>query len=111
AARLLGDKQAGFDRLLDQIATMNTDEAELFATAYAAWNDLLIDGRPADEKSILAEIYGWHESKEKFTSARIRKRLEWMRSNNYVPTGQGQKTKPLRNQAAKFGGKRGARRK
>ncbi|HVA44928.1 MAG TPA: hypothetical protein VNH11_00955, partial [Pirellulales bacterium] len=47
AARLLGDKQAGFDRLLDQIATMNTDEAELFATAYAAWNDLLIDGRPA----------------------------------------------------------------
>jgi type I restriction-modification system DNA methylase subunit len=31
------------------IAAMNTDEAELFATAYAAWNGLLIDGRPADD--------------------------------------------------------------
>ncbi|MGH7194924.1 MAG: restriction endonuclease subunit S, partial [Candidatus Saccharimonadales bacterium] len=41
AARLLGDKQADFDRLLDHMAAMNTDEAELFATAYAAWNDLL----------------------------------------------------------------------
>jgi hypothetical protein len=95
AGRLLGTKQAGLDRLLDHIAAMNTDEAELFATAYAAWNDLLIDGRPADEKGIIAEIYGWHESKKKFTLAAIRERLEWMRLNRYVATGQGEKTKHI----------------
>lgn len=110
ATRLLGAKQADFDRLLDHIATMNTDDAELFSTAYAAWNDLLIDGRDCDDKSIIAEIYGWHELKTRFTSQQIRKRLEWMRSNNYVPTGQRQKTMPCRGHTRKSAIKGGARR-
>lgn len=97
AARLLGDKHADFDRLLDQIAAMNTDEAELFATAYAAWNDLLIDGRPDADGDIIAEIYGWHESKKRFTPATIRARLKWMRQNGYVPTGHGQRTRLMQN--------------
>lgn len=90
----LGSKQAAFDRLLDHIATMNTDEAELFATAYAAWNDLLIDGRRADDNTIIAEVHGWHESKaKKFTPQAIRSRLKWMREHGYVPSGQGQRTR------------------
>jgi type I restriction enzyme, S subunit len=95
AARLLGDKQADFDRLLDHMAAMNTDEAELFATAYAAWNDLMIDGRPAVDASIIAEVHGWHESKKRFTPAMIRKRIEWMRLNGYVPMGHGQRTRAV----------------
>jgi type I restriction enzyme S subunit len=89
----LGDRQAALDSLLDQIAGMNTDEAELFATAYAAWNDLLIDGRPADDEAIIAEVHGWHEEKKKFGPDVIRDRLKWMRQNGYVPTGQGQRTR------------------
>jgi hypothetical protein len=83
ALRLLGDKQP-------------PTKPSFFSTAYAAWNDLLIDGRPADDKSILAEIYGWHESKKRFTRTDILKRLEWMRRNGYVPSGQGQKTEPMK---------------
>ena len=101
AARLLGEKKADFDRLLDQIAAMNTDEAELFATAYAAWNDLLIDRRPATDAAIIAEVYGWHESKKRFTPATIRTRLRWMRQHGYVPIGQGEKTKPAQNLTTK----------
>lgn len=101
AVRLLGDKQAAFDRLLDHIATMNTDEAELFSTAYAACNDLLIDGRNADDGAIIKEIYGWDASKKKFTRAAILKRLEWMRRNNYVPTGRGHRTMPMKKSAAR----------
>ncbi len=88
----LGAKQAEMDRLLDHIASMNTDDAELFATAYAAWNDLLIDGRSPDDEAIIAEVHGWHPDKLRFTPTIIRKRLDWMRANAYVPTGQGQRT-------------------
>ncbi|HEX7375930.1 MAG TPA: restriction endonuclease subunit S [Pirellulales bacterium] len=100
AARLLGDKQADFDRLLDHVAGMNTDEAELFSTAYAAWNDLLIDGRNSDDGAIIKEIHGWHASKKKFTRTAILKRLEWMRRNKYVPNGGGHKTLPMIKRAA-----------
>ncbi len=93
ATGYLGDRRADLDRLLDHIAGMNTDEAELFATAYAAWNDLLIDGRPADDDAIITEVHGWHEQKKRFGPEAIRTRLEWMRKNGYVPTGQGQRTR------------------
>jgi len=93
--RHLGPKQADLDRLLDHIAGMNTDEAELFATAYAAWNDLLIDGRQAEDDEIIAEIHGWHESKKRFTQRTILARLKWMRTHGYVPRGTGERTQAI----------------
>jgi type I restriction enzyme S subunit len=92
AAAYLGDKQTALDQLLDHLAIMKTDQAELLATTYAAWNDLLIDGRPADEAAIIAEVYGWDESKKKFPRPRIIKCIAWMNKQGYVPTGQGQRT-------------------
>src|SRR5262249_50452315 len=72
AAPLLGDRRVAFDQLLAHFATLDSAGAELFATVYAAWNDLLLDGRPADEAAITAEVYGWHPSKrEKFTPETI----------------------------------------
>jgi hypothetical protein len=50
---------------------MDTDQAELFATVYPAWNDLLIDGRAAENDSIIAEINGWDAKKAKFDRKRI----------------------------------------
>jgi hypothetical protein len=93
AGSFLGDRRPDLDRLLDHIAGMNTDAAELFATAYAAWNDLLIGGRPADDDAIIAEVHGWHEQKRRFGPEVIKERLDWMRKNGYVPTGQGQRTR------------------
>jgi type I restriction enzyme S subunit len=92
AVRDLGPKKADFDRLLDHIAKMDTDQAELFATAYAAWNDLLIDGRSTDDDAIATEIYAWDESKKKFTPERIATCLGWMRQRQYIPTGAGERT-------------------
>ncbi len=91
----LGDKQAAFDKLLDELAPMNMDQAELLATAYAAWNDLLIDDRPADDDAIVAEVHAWHESKEeKFDRKRVLSCLGWMRKHGYVPNSKGQRTRP-----------------
>ncbi len=80
------------DRLLGFVAQMKTDQAELLATVYAAWNDLLLDGRPADNAAITQEVYGWHESKRKFPPKRIAECIRWMRDNGYVPSGAGQRT-------------------
>jgi len=92
----LGDKQAALDELLGQLRAMNTDDAELLATVYAAWNDLLIDGRPADEEAVIAEVYGWDESKRRFSRTEILARIAWMRQHGYVPAGQGQRTTVLK---------------
>lgn len=95
AIEFLGEKKAELDQLLDHIAQMNTDEAELFATAYAAWDDLLLDGRPADDDAIIEEIYAWHEKKRKFKCPEIKDRLKWMRHNAFVPAPQGLPTRAL----------------
>lgn len=92
ANEFLGTRRESIDRLLKHIAKMDMKQAELFATTYAAWNDLLIDERDATEASIIEEFYGWDESKQKFTKAEIKKQLKWMRSNDYVPTGKGERT-------------------
>ncbi len=96
AATLLGDRRVAFDQLLAHIATLDSAGAELFATVYAAWNDLLLEGRPADEAAITAEVYGWHPSKrEKFTHEAITTQIAWMRSNGYAPLGRGEQTSPV----------------
>jgi type I restriction enzyme S subunit len=93
AATLLGDRRVAFDQLIGHFATLDSAGAELFATVYAAWNDLLLEGRPADEAAITAEVYGWHPSKrEKFTPEAITCQIAWMRTNGYAPTGTGERT-------------------
>jgi hypothetical protein len=92
AGRVLGDRLDTFDHLLDAFTKMDTTQAELFATVHAAWNDLLLDGRPADEDAIVREVYGWHPDKEKFTPDRIHKCIEWIRQQGFTPTGTGKRT-------------------
>lgn len=95
AAVLLGDRQPAFDRLLAHFGTLDSAGAELFATVYAAWNDLLLDGRPADDGAITAEVYAWHPSKrEKFSPEAVGGQIAWLRSNGYAPTGRGERTTP-----------------
>ena len=63
---------------------------------YAVWNDLLLDGKPADEASIIAGVYAWNVAKAKFKPATIRSRIAWMREVGYVPTGRGKRTEPTK---------------
>jgi type I restriction enzyme S subunit len=71
----------------------DTDRCERFSNAYAAWNDLLIWGRPATDEAILHEILDrWHESKRRFTRAIWVKTISWMREDGYAPTGYGKAT-------------------
>ena len=82
--------------MLRVICKMKTDDAELFATVYAVWNDMLLDGKPVDDAAIVAGVYGWNVKKQKFKPEVIRDRIAWMRETGYIPTGRGKHTEPTK---------------
>jgi len=88
AKRIIGDKLPDFERLLGEIGKMGTDQAELFATTFAAWNDLLLDQKSATADAVVDEVHGWHPTKvEKFPADRIARCIGWMKSHGFVPKG------------------------
>lgn len=92
ALNRLGEHVDAAEQLLRTIREMTTDEAELFATVYTVWNELLLAGKLADEKTIAAGVYGWHEEKRKFTPDAIRNRMTWMQEAGYVPKSSNRPT-------------------
>lgn len=87
AAVILGSQKERFDWVLEQVGKMDTEQAELWATVHAAWNDLILADRPTTEQHIVQEVYAWHPSKARFTEERIQKCVAWMKQNDFVPQG------------------------
>ncbi|MGV3628900.1 MAG: restriction endonuclease subunit S [Betaproteobacteria bacterium] len=88
----LGDKCVDLDRLCGLIARMNTRQAEIFATTYAAWNNLLLDQQPVTDEHIVFEARdNWHPDKLKIPEDSFFKAIAWMRAEDLVPTGQGKR--------------------
>jgi type I restriction enzyme S subunit len=80
-------------RLIRLMRRWDTERCEIFSTAYAAWNDLLLWEKEASDDAIVHEVlHRWHESKQRIPEARWRKALEWMRKEGFVPTGFGKPT-------------------
>lgn len=79
--------------VLSVIRNMNAAQSEIVATLFAAWNDMLIDGREPTEQQIVREVReNWHEAKKKFSEYRLETAIKWMRKKNLVPLGIGPKT-------------------
>jgi len=82
-----------FDRLLGLFTDKTTEEAEIITTLFAAWNDFLIDGYTPQDEEIVKEVReNWHESKARFTPAKLKESLSWMRRNHLVPQGRPPRT-------------------
>jgi len=93
ARTILGQRVNEMDRLLADAAKMDTRQAELLATTYAVWNDLLLDGAEPTIQAIINGVFAWHPSKkDRFTPEQVEKCVDWMTQNDYVPRGQGQRT-------------------
>ena len=93
ARTLLGKKIAEMDRLLTWFEKMTTEQAEVFATVFAAWNDFLVDRAEPTDDQIVEQVRGhWHESKERFTPKRLHVCIAWMRKHRFVPRGIGPHT-------------------
>jgi hypothetical protein len=80
------------DRIIELLAPMTSERAEIVATLYACWNDLLARGANAEEPVIIDEFYGWAPEKQRFDAERLQKALSWMREHDLVPTGQARTT-------------------
>jgi len=82
------------ERLIKLMRSWDTDRCEIFSTAYAAWNDLILWNKEPTEDAILDEILNrWHDRKKRFPPERWHKAIAWMRKEGFVPTGFGKPTK------------------
>lgn len=90
AADVLGDAKSEADRIIGLLRTETTRRCEIFATVYAAWNDLLLRRRSPSDKDIMDEIRNhWHERKQMFKDKDWRIGLSWLRINGLTPKGTG----------------------
>jgi type I restriction enzyme, S subunit len=81
------------DQLAKQLREWTTEQCELFATVYAAWNDLLIAGREATAELVVHELHNnWHQSKERFSASQIKTEMEKIQKLGMKPTGFGMAT-------------------
>ena len=90
-AKALADKLADVDKLLTLLLPLNTKQAEIVATLYAAWNNLLLLGQsPTDEQIVYEARENWHESKLGIEKEKFTKGLQWMRDKELIPLGTGE---------------------
>lgn len=88
-----GHKHDGIQATIDLMRPLRTQETEIIATLYAAWNDFIIDGISCDDQAIIREIrHNWDDSKKKIPVREWQKWLNWMRGHSLVPVGFGRKT-------------------
>ena len=67
AEAMMAKRRSDVDRLLDLLAPLSTAQCGLLATAYTAWNDLLLAGRPAGDRDVIRDVrHHWHQSKRTF---------------------------------------------
>ncbi len=80
--------RAELNKIIDLIIDMNSEEAELFATVHAAWNNLIIDKVPITDQAIVREAReNWHKDKLKIPEQRFHDALNSIRTRKLEPDG------------------------
>ena len=98
-ASIFGDRAADIDRVLGLfVPPMGPDEAEIVATLYAAWNDLVAAGTEPADDAVVEEFYRWAPGKRQFPRERLVKALNWMRTQHLVPTGLAKRSAARQNE-------------
>jgi type I restriction enzyme S subunit len=88
----IGDRNQDLDKLLNLMTPMTTKQAEIFATVYAAWNNLLMDGEPiTDERIVHAAREDWHSDKLNIPRDKFFMAIEWIKTKGLCPEGKGKR--------------------
>ncbi|MDO8263734.1 MAG: restriction endonuclease subunit S [Gallionella sp.] len=86
----LGERAGEVDILINKLLPLNRRQAEIVATLYAAWNNLLLLGCSSSDDDIVCEAReNWHDSKLKIERDKFFRGLKWMREQGLVPAGKG----------------------
>lgn len=92
----LGDLNRKLDEVIKLMLPMDMQQAEIFATVWAAWNNLLLDGlTPTDEQIVLAARENWHPDKLKIERERFFGAIDWIRKKNICPQGKWKRVLPM----------------
>lgn len=92
--KALGKNYEAIRIIIDQMLAMNTQQSEILATVYAAWNNLLIRNEAVSDEAIVFEAReNWHENKLNIPAEKFFKAITWMREKNIVPKGTGKLVK------------------
>ncbi len=67
----------------------NMDEAELFSTVYAVWNNCIIQGVAPDKPRMVREVHAWSDRKEKYNEAQIWDAKGLLERAGLAPHGTG----------------------
>jgi type I restriction enzyme S subunit len=90
---LFGSKETELNRIINSFLHQDTHRAEVVATVFAAWNDLLIEGKDVIAKDIVCEAREkWTKNKLKIEEEKFYKSIEWLKKHNLVPKGKGKHT-------------------
>lgn len=90
AERFLGQHKRAVDELLSIMRSLDTEQSEILATLYAAWNDFLLAGKNPSDAEIVDEVRNkWHSRKRRFAVKRYLNGLNWIRKKGLVPRGVG----------------------
>jgi hypothetical protein len=87
-----GQYQPEINRVLGLLRPLSMQQAEIVATLYVAWNDLLLDRAPAltDARIQQEATTAWNDSKLRITAEEWAWGFQFIRQNDLVPRGQGQ---------------------
>lgn len=90
---IFDDQNAKINELLQLFLPFDLEMAEIAATTYAGWNNLIILGNsnPSDEEIVTESRENWSERKLGIPRERFFKAIKWMRKKeiNLIPTGYG----------------------
>jgi type I restriction enzyme S subunit len=81
--------QKQLDRLFELLYPMSEAEAEIIATAYAVWNNRIIEGRTVEDGELVEDFYLWSDRKRQYSKEQISSGLKWLRNNHMEPRGFG----------------------
>lgn len=82
--------RARIEKIIDLFIPMDMGTAEVFATVYAAWNNLLIEGKtPTDDDIIRGAREEWHPQKLKIPRQKFAAALRHLKTSDFVPSGRG----------------------
>ena len=81
------------NHVIDIFEKFDGDQAEVIATLYGAWNDLIIDKRDYTDHDIVDEVLNhWHPKKRRFPEDMWLRAIQKMRELDLVPHGYGRHT-------------------
>lgn len=90
----LGDRNRDVESIIELMLPMDSQQAEIFCTVYAAWNNLLLDRQEPDDESIVYEAReNWHPDKLNIPRERFFAAIGWMRQKGVVPVGKGKQVR------------------